>query len=85
MQSRCHEKEQVVQELNRALLTLRMEFRAAQEHNQQLQGELSSLEGQMSDLRDVCEGKGERIRELSEQIDNEKKKVRKCYSTKSLN
>ena len=85
MQSHCHEKEQVAHELNQAILNLRIEYRAAEEHIQQLQGELSSLQGQMSDLRDVSEGKGERIRELSEQIDNEKKKVRKCYSTKSLN
>ncbi len=73
MQSRCHEKEQVVQELNEALLKSRIEFRAAQE---QMQGELSSLQQQLTDMRDVSEGKGERIRQLSDQIDTDKKKVR---------
>ncbi len=73
MQSHCHEKEQVVQELNEALLKSRIKFRAAQE---QIQGELSSLQQQLTDMRDVSEGKGERIRQLSDQIDTDRKKVR---------
>ena len=62
-----------MQELNEALLKSRIEFRAAQE---QMQGELSSLQQQLTDMRDVSEGKGERIRQLSDQIDTDKKKVR---------
>ena len=75
MQFRCHEKEQVVLELNQALLTLRIEFRAAKDQSLDLQGELSSLQQQMTDLRDVSEGKGKIIQQLSDQIDTDKKKV----------
>ena len=76
LQFHCHEKEQVVLELNHALVELRIEFRAAQEENLDLQGELSLLQQQMTDLRDVSEGKGKRIQQLSDQIDTDKKNVR---------
>ena len=65
-----------MQELNHELLKSRIEFRAAQEQHHDLQGELSLLQQQMTDLRDVSEGKGKRIQQLSDQIDTDKKKVR---------
>ena len=64
-----------MQELNQALLTLRMEFRAAQDQYHDLQEELSSLQQQMIDLRDVSDGKGKRIQQLCDQIDTDKIKV----------
>ena len=65
-----------MQELNQVLLRLRIEFRAAQEQYHDLQGELSSLQEHMTDLRDVSEGKGKRIQQLSDLIDTDEKKVR---------
>ena len=62
-----------MQELNKALLKSRIEFRAAQE---QMQGDLISLQQQVTDLRDLSEGKGKKIQQLSDQIDTDKKKVR---------
>ena len=50
-----------MQELNQALLTLRIEFRAAQDQNQDLQRELSSLQQQITHLSDGSERKGEKI------------------------
>ena len=77
MQSEYHEKEQLFQELNYELLKSRIEFKTAQDQNLDLHGELSSLQQQMTDLRDVSEGKGKIIQQLrSDQIDTDKKKVR---------
>ena len=75
LQFRCDEKEQVVQELHQELVTLKIESREAQAQNHSLQGELSSLQQLMTDLKDVSEGKGKRIQQLSDLIDTEKKKV----------
>ena len=75
LQREFQEKNEVNEELNKALLKLRIEFKEVLEQREQ---EISFQHQQMTDLRDISEGKGNTIRKMNEEIEAKEKEVSCC-------